>query len=308
VSRKRDGSELIPGHAGIGAYSIVVQIRRKSNSAELAATLLFALQSRAMTRTYPLLDRSVLVILTSAALTLAVPSPGFAQHSREGGGSSGHSSSGGSGGSSSGGSSGGGHSAPSGPSSDGARAVPRGTTDSSGLTSTSRSGDGTTGSVTRDGSKDTADASTGSSGTRSRDGRTTVGHAVARPPNANGGGTVVIVPGYYPWAYGGIGFGGYYGFYDPGWYDPYPPVYTGSGYGYEGSLRLKVKPREASVYVDGCFSGRVDDFDGVFQRLKIDAGPHRVEIRLDGYETLTFDVRIDPDRTTTYTGELKKIP
>jgi hypothetical protein len=29
---------------------------------------------------------------------------------------------------------------------------------------------------------------------------------------------------------------------------------------------------------------------------------------LDGYETLTFDVRIDPDRTTTYTGELKKIP
>jgi PEGA domain len=42
--------------------------------------------------------------------------------------------------------------------------------------------------------------------------------------------------------------------------------------------------------------------------LKIDAGPHRVEIRLDGYETLTFDVRIDPDRTTTYAGELKKVP
>lgn len=118
----------------------------------------------------------------------------------------------------------------------------------------------------------------------------------------------MIVPGYYPWAYGGIGFGGYYGFYDPGWYDPYPPVYTGGGYGYEGSLRLKVKPREASVYVDGYFMGRVDDFDGVFQRLKTDAGPHRVEIRLDGYETLTFDVRIDPDRTTTYTAELKKLP
>jgi hypothetical protein len=117
------------------------------------------------------------------------------------------------------------------------------------------------------------------------------------------------VPGYYPWAYGGIGFGGYYGFYDPGWYDPYPPVYTSSGgYGYEGALRLKVKPREASVYVDGYFSGRVDDFDGVFQRLKIDAGPHRVEIRLDGYEPLTFDVRIDPDRTTTYSGELKRLP
>ena len=263
-----------------------------------------------MTRTYPLLNRSVLLILTSAALTLALPSRGFAQHSREGGGSSGHSSSGGGGGSSSGGSSGGGHSAPSGTPSDGStHAVPRGTTGSSGLTSTGRSGDGTTGSVTRDGSKDTSDTpATASSGTRSRDGRAPVGHAVARSPNANGGGTVVIVPGYYPWAYGGIGFGGDYGFYDPGWYDPYPPVNTGNGYGYEGSLRLKVKPREASVYVDGYFTGRVDDFDGVFQRLKIDAGPHRVDIRLDGYETLTFDVRIDPDRTTTYTGDLKQLP
>ena len=116
--------------------------------------------------------------------------------------------------------------------------------------------------------------------------------------------------GYYPWAWGGLGFGGYYGgYYDPGWYDPYPPVYTGGGgYEYDGKLRLKVKPREAAVYVDGYYAGRVDDFDGVFQRLKIDAGPHRVEIRLDGYETLTFDVRIDPDRTTTYEGELTKLP
>jgi hypothetical protein len=260
-----------------------------------------------MTRTYLLLNRNVLPILTSAALMLAVPSIAFAQHSRGGGSSSGHSSSGGGDGSSSGGSSGGGHSAPSGTSSDGAHAVPRGTSGSSG---TSRSGNGPTGSVTRDGSRDSSGtANSDSSGTRSRDGRTTIGHAVARPPNTNGGGTVLIVPGYYPWAYGGIGFGGYYGFYDPGWYDPYPPVYTSSGdYGYEGALRLKVKPREASVYVDGYFTGRVDDFDGVFQRLKIDAGPHRVEIRLDGYEPLTFDVRIDPDRTTTYSGELKKLP
>ena len=139
-----------------------------------------------------------------------------------------------------------------------------------------------------------------------------MGHAVARPPNSVGGGTTVIVApgygGYYPWAYGGLGFGGYYGYDDPGWYDPYPPVYSGGGYTDDGALRIKVKPREASVYVDGYFAGRVDDFDGIFQRLKIDAGPHRVEVRLDGYETLTFDVRLEPDRTVTYTGELKKLP
>ena len=116
--------------------------------------------------------------------------------------------------------------------------------------------------------------------------------------------------GYYPWGYGGLGFGGYYGYSDPWYepYDPYQPVYSGGGYGYDGALRVKVKPRDASVYVDGYFAGRVDDFDGVFQRLKIEAGPHHVEVRLDGFETLTFDVRIDPDRTVTYTGELKKLP
>ena len=260
-----------------------------------------------MTRTCPLLNHSLLAILTFGALLLAVPSGAWAQHSRSGGGSSGHSSSGGGSGSATGGSSGGDHSRPSGTTS-GGQAVPRGASGSSAPTGTSGSGNAATGAVTKEGSRDSSGtASTDASGARSRDGRTVIGHAVARPPNSNGG-TVVLVPGYYPWAYGGIGLGGYYGFYDPGWYDPYPPVYTsGGGYGYEGALRLKVKPREASVYVDGYFAGLVNDFDGVFQRLKLDAGPHRVEIRLDGYETLTFDVRIDPDRTTTYTGELKKV-
>jgi PEGA domain-containing protein len=283
-----------------------------------------------MTRTVPLLRSQALAILTSAGLLLAVSTVAYAQHSRGGGGSSGGSSHSGSsgGGSSSGGSSGGGHatssggssggssgpsrSAPtnvsSGSTSDGGHAVTRGT---SGSTGSSSPGNSSAGATTRDSSGDSSNAgNTDSTGTRSRDGRTAVGHAVSRPPNS--GSTVIVAGsglGYYPWAYGGLGFGGYYGYYDPGWYDPYPPVYSGGGgYVYDGALRLKVKPREAAVYVDGYYAGRVDDFDGIFQRLKIDAGPHRVEIRLDGYETLTFDVRIDPDRKTTYEGELKRLP
>jgi hypothetical protein len=111
--------------------------------------------------------------------------------------------------------------------------------------------------------------------------------------------------GYYPWGYGGFGFGGYYGsYYDP-WYSPYD---YGQYYSGDGSLRLKVKPREATVYADGYYAGRVDDFDGVFQRLHIEPGPHRIEIRMDGYETLEFEVRLLPDRTLTYEGELKKLP
>src|SRR5438477_2997 len=96
----------------------------------------------------------------------------------------------------------------------------------------------------------------------------------------------------------------------------------GSGYGYgggsptysssrsydEGAVRIKVKPREASVYVDGYYTGRVDDFDGVLQKLHLSAGPHRIEVRLQGYEALVFDVRIEPDQTVTYHGDLRKTP
>ena len=82
------------------------------------------------------------------------------------------------------------------------------------------------------------------------------------------------------------------------------PAYTSSD---EGALKLKIKPREAEVYVDGYFVGVVDDFDGIFQRLHIESGAHRIEVRAAGYEPLAFDVRITPEHTTTYTGELKKI-
>jgi hypothetical protein len=51
----------------------------------------------------------------------------------------------------------------------------------------------------------------------------------------------------------------------------------------------------------------VDDFDGIFQRLHIDSGAHRIQVRAQGYEPLEFEVRITPEHTTTYTGELKKI-
>ncbi len=147
----------------------------------------------------------------------------------------------------------------------------------------------------------------------------TQGTAVPRPPNSRPGGatggTTYIIPG---WFSGGLGFGypyggGYYGWYDP-WYDPwyggYPSVgggYSQSSFSDEGALRLKIKPRDAEVYVDGSFVGMVDEFDGMFQRLHIDSGVHRIEVRAPGYEALVFDVRIVPDRKTTYQGEMHRI-
>jgi hypothetical protein len=112
--------------------------------------------------------------------------------------------------------------------------------------------------------------------------------------------------GYYPWGWGGVGYGAYYGgFYDPWWYDGYDEDYGAS---YEGSLHLKVTPRDASVYVDGYLAGIVDEFDGTFQRLRLESGPHRIEVRQDGYEPLMFEVKIAPDETVKYEGDLQRLP
>ena len=90
-----------------------------------------------------------------------------------------------------------------------------------------------------------------------------------------------------------------------GGYGPYP----GWGYGATtfntGGLRLKMKPREAQVFVDGFLAGVVDEFDGVFQSLRLAPGGHKIEVRMDGYETLTLDVHIQPDRTMTITDAMK---
>ncbi len=163
----------------------------------------------------------------------------------------------------------------------------------------------------------TSDGSQGGS-TVQRPGRTgtPVGPAVPRatPGHPGQGGSIVLLPGgYFPWGYGGLAFGGYYGgFYDP-WYggyapDPWyaPPSPAPYGVDDEGAVRLKVKPRDASVYVDGYYMGIVDDFDGVLQKMHLSAGPHHIEVRDPRYETLTFDVNVEPDQTVTYHGEMKK--
>ena len=63
--------------------------------------------------------------------------------------------------------------------------------------------------------------------------------------------------------------------------------------GEQGNLKLKVKPRTAKVYVDGYFVGTVDEFDGSFQKLALNTGRHKVEVKADGFETAEFDVLIN---------------
>jgi hypothetical protein len=164
---------------------------------------------------------------------------------------------------------------------------------------------------------------------RPREGRTPLGSAIDRrdAPPRPGDTTVVYYPYYsygyygpyggYPYGYGyGLGYG-YSGF----GYDPFflggtyygAPSYSAGGYSSQhrgtGKVRLRVQPAHAEVYVDGYFVGTVDDFDGIFQRLNLDAGAHRIELRAPGYEAVEFEVFITHGETVTYRGEMKpRIP
>ena len=116
---------------------------------------------------------------------------------------------------------------------------------------------------------------------------------------------VTVVP-YRPYVYRPrLGYNAYYGSggvypygYTPrGYYDPIP----GRLY---GGLRITDAPHEAQVFADGYYVGIVDDFDGVFQHLNLEAGPHRIEVRLPGYDDdIVFDVVIQPGRTVTYRAD-----
>jgi hypothetical protein len=141
-----------------------------------------------------------------------------------------------------------------------------------------------------------------------------------------GGGGGDIYWGYTPWIFAGLDFynvlyadpywlTGYwfpyeYGFdFDPAW----DPALAPSAAYYDdrepglGKLKLKVAPATADVMVDGYSVGIVDDFNGTFQKMELAAGPHHVEIAAPGYRSIAFDVRIEPNQTVTYRGELQPV-
>ena len=168
--------------------------------------------------------------------------------------------------------------------------------------------------------------------------RGATGRAVPRtgpPPRTSGGPgrTTYYRPNYYrpnyyrPYYYYGPfspGVGLSYGYGYPGYYSPYSYGYSngypaygypgygygryGSGYGYGrayGGVRIDMPQRDAEVYADGYFVGTVDNFDGALQQLNLEPGVHRLEVRLAGFEPVSFEVNVEPGRTITYRTALR---
>lgn len=127
---------------------------------------------------------------------------------------------------------------------------------------------------------------------------------------------------YAPWGLisGSIGFAGFgaysaYGAYGAYGYGAYGVPYYGHGpqypyaSGYDtGGVRLRIRPRDAQVFVDGYYAGLVDDFDGTFQQLRLEQGGHKIEIRMPGFEDLEMDVHVQPGRTITLHEDLRPRP
>ncbi len=131
--------------------------------------------------------------------------------------------------------------------------------------------------------------------------------AVRRTPGRS---VVVVAPRHYyrpyyyrPYFHGSYYYGPYFysGFYRPYYWGlpaqyPYPP-YGYYRYDLTGSARLQVTPRNAEVFVDGYFVGVVDDFDGYWQRLHVEAGEHELQFHLEGYRTVRQKVLFRPQGT-----------
>ena len=120
-----------------------------------------------------------------------------------------------------------------------------------------------------------------------------------------GGGRVTVIR-HSPLLWGG---GFHTGFYRPlhfgfgQWY-PYPhPVFGYPPGIYHGdgavTLRLQVTPRDASVFVDGYPAGVVDDYDGIFQRLRLVPGPHEIVIYHPSHRTLRQNIYYNPGSSHT---------
>jgi hypothetical protein len=177
------------------------------------------------------------------------------------------------------------------------------------------------------------------------------GIASPRPIRGGGGGggidDNVSFPFYgpwgnwYPWYYGGFGWGaGYYGYspwyygatcwswgrYGP-WYDPYSycwdPLWAVGAYGYGysagsssekapkpantmGSIRLKASPETAKVYIDGALAGTVDEFNGLNSHLDVEGGRRSLRLVAEGYQDYVTEIVVKVGTTQTVRASMKK--
>ena len=142
--------------------------------------------------------------------------------------------------------------------------------------------------------------------------------------------------GYYPVAPYYNGYYGSYPSYPPTYYDDppsstpsyYPPSNSGYGSTYpqqpqqpsggsiamqpgteqqaSGGVTFEITPGNASVFVDGTYMGTGTEFGSSAQPLGLSVGKHHIEIRAEGYRTMSFDADVTAGQVTPYRADLQR--
>jgi hypothetical protein len=76
----------------------------------------------------------------------------------------------------------------------------------------------------------------------------------------------------------------------------------------DAAVRFDVKPKQTQVYVDGFYTGIVDDYNDWYERLYTAPGPHEITLFLDGYRTHTQRAYLTPDHTFKVKFQMEKLP
>jgi hypothetical protein len=96
--------------------------------------------------------------------------------------------------------------------------------------------------------------------------------------------------------------------YSPGGSGNYPPSGSGSidVQTDMGGLSFEVTPSNAQIYIDGTYAGTVGQFTPQSQPLGVKAGHHKLEIRADGYRTMTVDADVIAGQVLPFQGEMER--
>jgi hypothetical protein len=88
--------------------------------------------------------------------------------------------------------------------------------------------------------------------------------------------------------------------------DNYATVDPSSQQSEPGGLSFEIQPSNAAVFVDGTYVGTVSEFDPNSQPLGLMAGRHHIEIRAEGYRTMSFDADVTAGQVLPYRGALQR--
>jgi hypothetical protein len=138
-----------------------------------------------------------------------------------------------------------------------------------------------------------------------------------RPRFTFGFGLVVGYPVAFPYGYYYSPYDYAYGYPVYGMAEPVP-VNPDSGYygaptaapesaANYGGVTFDIQPTNAAVYVDGKYIGTVAEFSPQQPPLSLTLGRHHVDIRSQGFQTMSFDMDVVAGQVTPYQGAMTVI-